>query len=222
LTGPDGQRIELFTEIGGSDDHFEETVFDDQSKFPITKARAPFQGTFTPEALLKRQPSLSHFNGKSVKGVWQLVIRASRSERFGMLHRWSLIVTPMDQMLEAAAPDQDGPQQATTAEQPLAKTESPSASLASSAAEEKRLVLETRQREEKLDAMQREFARLNTISGEDLDDDQREKLEAKKKTYERYMQYLQAQQSGDGPGKLPSKQDFKESLQPRKLIEIKK
>ena len=100
LTGPDGQRIELFTEVGGHDDHFDGTVFDDQSQTPITKARPPFQGSFIPEAALKKQPSLSSFNGKSVKGVWQLVVRGSRSERWGMLHSWELIVTPVDDMMD--------------------------------------------------------------------------------------------------------------------------
>lgn len=121
LTGPDGQRIELFTEIGGSDDHFDQTIFDDQSRYPVTKARPPFKGTFMTEALAKKQPSLSHFNGKSIKGVWQLVIRCSRSDRFGMLHNWSLIVKPQDDMMEsvAAAPAQDGPQQ-TSSSSPLA------------------------------------------------------------------------------------------------------
>jgi hypothetical protein len=49
---------------------------------------------------LKKQPSLSSFNGKSVKGVWQLVVRGSRSERWGMLHSWELIVTPVDDMMD--------------------------------------------------------------------------------------------------------------------------
>ena len=100
LTGPDGQRIELFTEVGGNDDHFDGTIFDDQSQTPITKARPPFQGSFIPEGALKRQPSLGSFNGKSVKGVWQLVVRGSRSERWGMLHSWELIVTPVDNMMD--------------------------------------------------------------------------------------------------------------------------
>ncbi|WP_146530835.1 proprotein convertase P-domain-containing protein [Novipirellula artificiosorum] len=98
LTGPDGQRIELFTEVGGHDDHFDQTVFDDQGRYPITKARPPFKGTFLPEGLLKRQPSLGHFNGQSIKGVWQLTISATRSDRFGMLHNWGLIVKPQEQM----------------------------------------------------------------------------------------------------------------------------
>ncbi len=90
LIGPDGQRIELFSSVGGGGDHFDQTVFDDQARISITKARTPFKDSFLPEGLLKRQPGLSVFNGKSAKGVWQLIIRGSRSDRFGMLHSWNL------------------------------------------------------------------------------------------------------------------------------------
>ena len=99
-----GQRIELFTEVGGRGDHFDETIFDDQSQEPITKALPPYKGAFSPEGLLQQQPGLSYFNGKNVQGVWQLVVRGTRSERFGMLHNWALFVKPQEQMLEAAAP----------------------------------------------------------------------------------------------------------------------
>lgn len=92
LTGPDGQRIELFTAIGGSDDNFEGAIFDDASTVPITKSRAPFRGTYRPEALDRKQPGLSHFKGKSAKGVWQLIISGKRNTRFGMLHSWELMV----------------------------------------------------------------------------------------------------------------------------------
>lgn len=94
LIGPDGQRIELFTGVGGSDDHFDRTIFDDDNGERITRSRAPFRGTFRPEALEKRQPGLNYFKGKNLKGTWQLMIRASRSERSGVLHGWSLLVTP--------------------------------------------------------------------------------------------------------------------------------
>ncbi len=90
LTGPDGQRIELFSEVGGSGDNFDRTIFDDKADAPIAKAASPFTGTFQTMALMKRQPSLSSFVGKNAKGVWQLVVRGTRSERFGMLHDWSL------------------------------------------------------------------------------------------------------------------------------------
>lgn len=94
LTGPDGQRIELFSHVGGSDDHFENTIFDDRADTNITRGRPPYQGRFQPSALVKREKSLSAFNGKSIKGVWQLMVRSSRSERSGILHGWSLILTP--------------------------------------------------------------------------------------------------------------------------------
>ncbi len=95
LTGPSGQRIELFAAVGGNDDHFDRTIFDDEAPYPIVKARPPFQGTFSPGALIKHQPSLSSLKGQSVKGTWQLVINGARSDRFGMLHGWSLIVEPV-------------------------------------------------------------------------------------------------------------------------------
>ncbi|HIE97350.1 MAG: proprotein convertase P-domain-containing protein [Fuerstiella sp.] len=98
LTGPDGQRVELFAEVGGGGDHFDQTVFDDQSGTPITKAKPPFTGTFRPQALDKRQPGLGSFNGKNVNGIWQLVIRGTRSDRFGMLHSWGLTVKPQEDL----------------------------------------------------------------------------------------------------------------------------
>ncbi|MFT4559896.1 MAG: subtilisin-like proprotein convertase family protein, partial [Planctomycetaceae bacterium] len=90
LTGPDGTRIELFSEVGGGGNHFDQTVFDDQARIPITKGKAPFKDSFLPEGLLNRESGLSVFNGKSAKGVWQLIIRGSRNDRFGMLHSWNL------------------------------------------------------------------------------------------------------------------------------------
>ena len=104
LTGPDGTRIELFTAVGGHDDHFDKTIFDDQSSRPITKARPPFRGTYQPEGTSRRQPGLFSFNGKSIKGVWQLVIDGSRSDRFGVLHSWKLIVIPDSDLIGGAAP----------------------------------------------------------------------------------------------------------------------
>ncbi len=116
LTGPDGQRIELFTEVGGSGDHFDQTIFDDQAREPITKARSPFEGRYLPEGLLKRQPGLALFNGKNAKGTWQLMLRGSRSDRFGMLHSWGLITRPQEAMTGiSAVSEQAGPQPGGTA-----------------------------------------------------------------------------------------------------------
>jgi subtilisin-like proprotein convertase family protein len=104
LISPDGQRIELFAGVGGSDDHFDRTVFDDEAPVSITRSRPPFRGSFQPGAVIKRQPSLSSFKGKNMQGVWQLMVRSSRSDRSGILHDWALIVKPdqssVDTMLD--------------------------------------------------------------------------------------------------------------------------
>ena len=94
LTGPEGQRIELFTDVGGDGDNFDGTRFDDQADRPIFKHQAPFEGSYQPEGRARGEAGLSEFTGKNAKGVWQLVIRGTRSERFGMLHRWSLVIQP--------------------------------------------------------------------------------------------------------------------------------
>ena len=119
LTGPDGTRIELFTEIGSGGNHFDQTVFDDQARIPITKAGAPFKDSFLPEGLLKRQPSLSVFNGKSAKGVWQLIIRGSRSDRFGMLHNWNLRVKAIEDSGFVKAPASTDAESAVLSESPV-------------------------------------------------------------------------------------------------------
>jgi len=98
LIGPDEQRIELFTGVGRHDDHFDGTIFDDESGERITRGRPPFRGRYLPGAAEKNEKSLSHFYGKSVRGVWQLEILTSRGDRPGMLHGWSIIVTRPDQL----------------------------------------------------------------------------------------------------------------------------
>lgn len=114
LTGPDGHRIELFTSVGGSDDNFKNTIFDDRARESIERARPPFQGTFRPEGVSKGQPGLSSFEGKRMKGVWQLVIRGTNNERYGMLHQWTLFVKPGEELADSlASPQESGelPQQ---------------------------------------------------------------------------------------------------------------
>ncbi len=129
LTGPNGERMELFTEVGGSGDHFDRTVFDDQSRFPIIKGQAPFRDSFLPEAALKQQPSLSQFTGQSAQGVWQLSIVGTRSERYGMLHNWSLNIRPTERAAAefARTSTVDDPQLADEApvQQRMAKTRVP-------------------------------------------------------------------------------------------------
>ncbi|MHC4400485.1 MAG: proprotein convertase P-domain-containing protein [Planctomycetota bacterium] len=106
LIDPDGERIELFTAVGGSDDHFENTTFDDEASTPITRAKPPFKGTFQPEARTKQQRSLKDYRGNSIQGTWTLMISALRGDRAGALHGWSLITKPVDE--EAGQRDDEG------------------------------------------------------------------------------------------------------------------
>ena len=103
LIGPYGERVELFTGVGGEDDHFDNTVFDDEAQTPITNGKPPFRGRYRPEAAARREPSLKQFYGKPIAGTWTLMIRAQRSDRPGALHGWSLIATSAD---HAKRPDQ--------------------------------------------------------------------------------------------------------------------
>jgi len=95
LLGPDGERIELFTGVGGSDDHFDNTIFDDEAYQSILRGRPPFRGRYQPEAVAKRQTSLRHYYGREISGTWRLMILAERSDRAGALNGWSLITKPV-------------------------------------------------------------------------------------------------------------------------------
>ena len=183
LTGPDGQRIELFTEVGGSDDTISiarcsMTRLDTRSSRPGRHSK----GRSLPEALVKRQPSLSHFNDKSIKGVWQLVIRCSRSDRFGMLHRWSLIVTPKDEMMDppTPAPESEGTQPPTslTSNSTFTPSERPDRSAGPM------LPVQLNR------PISKSGGRFD-LAGPDISADQeRAKAEARQKAFERYKTYM--------------------------------
>ncbi|NNE00840.1 MAG: calcium sensor EFh [Pirellulaceae bacterium] len=201
LTGPDGERIELFTGVGRNDDHFDQTVFDDQSRYPITKARPPFKGTFMPEGLVNRQPGLSAFNGKSVKGVWQLVIRGSRSERFGMLHGWSLLVTPQTDLIDGVAPtpNTDGPEQIVSA----AATPVPASPEQRSSGERRSdpfafTPSQSGVSEKVQQAMGWQRQIVDQLKRDDIDPKEREGLRKKMEQIEKYKRYLESQSQTTG------------------------
>jgi len=97
LVAPNGTKIDLFRGPGGSGDHFEGTIFDDEADERIQRAKSPFRGSYQPVAMEKNQPSLSSLLDSSLKGEWQLVIDADRNQRFGILHSWSILVVPRKQ-----------------------------------------------------------------------------------------------------------------------------
>ncbi len=97
LIAPSGKQIDLVRGAGGSGDHFEGTMFDDESGERIQRSSAPFRGSFQPVAVERNQPSLSSLIDTSMKGEWKLAIDGTRNQRFGILHSWSLIVVPRKQ-----------------------------------------------------------------------------------------------------------------------------
>jgi len=94
LIGPEGQRVELFTGVGGQDDHFDNTILDEESPTPIVRARPPFAGRFQTEELVKGRPGLKQFYEHSMAGTWTLLIEAN-SDRPGELHSWGLTFRKM-------------------------------------------------------------------------------------------------------------------------------
>jgi subtilisin family serine protease len=87
LISPLGRTIALDYNRGGWSSNLTNTLFSQQASTPIANARAPFEGTYLPEA------SLSQLNGTPAGGTWRLAIR-NYGNNYGKLTYWSLILTP--------------------------------------------------------------------------------------------------------------------------------
>jgi subtilisin-like proprotein convertase family protein len=68
LISPNGREVELFTDVGGAGDNFDDTVLDDEAATAIGAGAAPFNGTYRPEGLL------SAFDNQNPNGMWKLRI----------------------------------------------------------------------------------------------------------------------------------------------------
>jgi len=96
LEGPTGITIELFTDVGGSDDDFTNTVLSDSAAQaiddpgPLPPApTAPFTGTYRPGG----GASLSDFTNGPMSGEWKLHVRDDRTGDVGTLVDWKLTFT---------------------------------------------------------------------------------------------------------------------------------
>lgn len=87
LISPSGTEIELFTDVGGSSDNFNNTTLDDEATTSITAGVAPFNGSFKPEGLL------SLLDGEDANGTWQLKIIDDEGGFVGTLNSWSMEIT---------------------------------------------------------------------------------------------------------------------------------
>ncbi len=87
LIAPDGTRVELFTDVGGTGDHFTLTTLDDEAATGIALGTAPFAGAYRPEGLL------ALFDGRDPNGLWRLEVTDDSSAVAGSLESWSLRLT---------------------------------------------------------------------------------------------------------------------------------
>jgi subtilisin family serine protease/subtilisin-like proprotein convertase family protein len=98
LVGPDGTRVNLVTNRGGSGNHFTNTVLDDEATRLVRNGTPPFTGSYRPE-----QP-LSAFDGKNARGTWTLFVNDGFAADIGTLNSWSLVVTGAAGAAAAASP----------------------------------------------------------------------------------------------------------------------
>ena len=86
LIHPDGTRVTLADQVGGSGQNFTGTVFDQQASTLITAGSAPFTGHFRPSG------DLSTLAGKSQTGTWKLEMKDNWGGDAGTLTSWSLTI----------------------------------------------------------------------------------------------------------------------------------
>ncbi|MBI3951398.1 MAG: S8 family serine peptidase [Acidobacteria bacterium] len=88
LIGPDGTKVELASNIGGSGDNFINTIFDDGASTSINVGSAPFTDIYQPRGSLRR------FAGKNAAGQWALRIKDVLPNRVtGNLVGWRIYLT---------------------------------------------------------------------------------------------------------------------------------
>ena len=93
LESPDGVKIILSKQIGGSGNNYSETVFDQDSNNNIFNSSPPFSGSYKPVQ------SLEAFYNRSAFGKWKLIVEDSFQEDTGSINSFSiemcLLGTPM-------------------------------------------------------------------------------------------------------------------------------
>jgi len=87
LIGPNGTRVELSTDNGGTGENFTGTVFDDEAATAITAGAPPYTGRFRPEG------SLATLDGLGANGTWLLEVTDDAGADVGQLSSWTLILT---------------------------------------------------------------------------------------------------------------------------------
>lgn len=84
LIAPSGDRVELSTDNGGSEDNYNATTFADSAPGSVVTASAPFIGTFRPET------PLSALMYQPLSGTWHLQVDDDSPGASGVLLSWEL------------------------------------------------------------------------------------------------------------------------------------
>ncbi len=86
LVAPDGTRVELTTDNGGTGDNYVNTIFDDQAGPSIVGSAAPFTGRFRPEG------SLAALNFRNANGTWRLEVTDDTGGNTGTIAAFGLAI----------------------------------------------------------------------------------------------------------------------------------
>ena len=94
LVAPGGQKVILFSNVGGGEDNFNNTILDDEADVSISNGNAPFgDNPSTPEVENNRfrpEQLLSALDGINPNGTWTLEVLDEVNEDGGSLNSWSL------------------------------------------------------------------------------------------------------------------------------------
>lgn len=85
LVSPASTEVALCSGVGGTDDHYSDTVFDDGAATPIGSGTAPFTGYFRPAN------PLSALAGESADGTWTLRVADGGPNGTGQILAFSLV-----------------------------------------------------------------------------------------------------------------------------------
>ena len=104
LVAPNGTRVELSTDNGGTGNHYQNTTIDDEAPVAISGANisAPFFGRYRPES------PLSVFDGIDPVGSWRLEVNddTAGNSPDGLLRGWALRLNQgLDVALTVTGPD---------------------------------------------------------------------------------------------------------------------
>jgi subtilisin-like proprotein convertase family protein len=84
LETPTGDRFLLSGSLGGENDNYTQTLFDQESSVNIDEGSAPFSGRFVPVQ------NISFIYGTSSKGIWKLIIVDQEKQDSGQLIEFEL------------------------------------------------------------------------------------------------------------------------------------